>query len=262
MKFDFFSLSDTGLVRANNEDAVALAPELGLVVLADGMGGYRAGEVAAQLSVQGVLDTLRPHLLPQLVGPREVRSLLQDCFESVNLHVYHAALERPEWQGMATTLVTAVFVGARLVVGHLGDSRVYRFRQGQLVQLTRDHSLLQEQIDAGLVSPEMARTAHYKNLVTRAIGIGPAVEPELKEHTVEPGDTYLLCSDGLSDMLTEPQMGQILRREKSLETAARVLLEAANAAGGRDNITLVLVQCSPDRVQSTPHFLSRLIPLE
>lgn len=259
MKCDFYSLSDTGRVRANNEDAVVLAPDLGLVVLADGMGGYNAGEVAASLATQGVVQGLRPHLLPQLLGPREVRSLLLDSVEAANLSVYRSALERPEWHGMATTLVVAVFTGSRLTIGHVGDSRAYRFRQGQLVQLTRDHSLLQEQIDAGLVPAEMARTVQYKNLVTRAIGIAPVVDLDLGEHTVHAGDTYLVCSDGLSDMLTDLQMGHILRREKSLATAARVLLDEANAAGGRDNISLALVQCSPDTVRTAPSLLSRLI---
>ncbi len=259
MQSDFFSLTDTGLVRANNEDALVVAPEIGLVVLADGMGGYNAGEVASAMACGQVKDHLRPHLQAGMLGTRELHRLLQDSVNAANWAVYEASLERPECKGMATTLVVAVFMGARLTVGHVGDSRLYRFRQGQLVQLTRDHSLLQEQIDAGLVAPEMARTVQYRNLVTRAVGVGPTVQLDVAEHVVQPGDTYLICSDGLNDMLTDHHIGQILRRERSLATAGQVLLQEANSAGGRDNISLVLVQCSPDPARTG--LLARLMPL-
>lgn len=259
MQSDFFSLTDRGLVRANNEDAVVVAPALGLVVLADGMGGYNAGEVASAMACDQVQQHLEPHLQAGLLGARELRQLLQDSVSAANLAVYEASLTRPECKGMATTLVVAVFMGARLMVGHVGDSRLYRFRQGQLVQLTHDHSLLQEQIDAGLVPPEMARAVQYRNLVTRAVGVGPLVELDVAEHVVQPGDTYLICSDGLNDMLTDSHIGQILRRERPLATAGQVLLQEANRAGGRDNISLVLVQCSPDPARAG--LLARLMPL-
>ncbi|WP_101047485.1 Stp1/IreP family PP2C-type Ser/Thr phosphatase [Macromonas nakdongensis] len=252
MKCDFFSLTDRGRVRANNEDAVVLDPTLGLAVLADGMGGYNAGEVASHLATTEVLRHLRDTLQDGQSGPREVRRALQHSVEAANLAIYEAALGNPDWRGMATTLLVTVFGGARLTVGHVGDSRLYRLRQGQLIQLTRDHSLLQEQIDAGLVSPEMARVAQYKNLVTRAVGVEPLVSLEVAEHVVQAGDTYLLCSDGLNDMLPDGQMAQILKRETPLDQAGHVLLAAANAAGGRDNISLVLVQCSPDSHRPTP----------
>lgn len=260
MKCDFFSLSDRGLVRPNNEDAVAVDAALGLAVLADGMGGYNAGEVASALSIEHVLQTLRPELSSgTLHASRHIRRWLQEGMTAANRAVFQAAQGNDAWRGMGTTLVVAVFQGQKLVVGHIGDSRVYRFRQGQLVLLTRDHSLLQEQIDAGLIAPEMARAVQYKNLVTRAIGVAPVVAADIAEHVIEPGDTYLICSDGLNDMLTDSHMAQVLRREKSLATAGEVLLREANSAGGRDNISLVLVQCSPD--PATPGLLSRLMTL-
>lgn len=260
MKCDFFSLSDRGLVRPNNEDAVRVEPELGLAVLADGMGGYNAGEIASAMSIEQVVQTVRPALAGGTLPPaRNTRHWLQAGIEAANRAVYQASQGNAAWRGMGTTLVVAAFQGHRLTVGHIGDSRVYRFRQGQLVLLTRDHSLLQEQIDAGVVAPEMARNVQYKNLVTRAIGVAPEVAADIAEHTIEAGDTYLICSDGLNDMLTDAHMAHVLRREKSLATAGAVLLREANAAGGRDNVSLVLVQCSPD--PNRPGLLSRLMTL-
>ncbi|NIC41189.1 Stp1/IreP family PP2C-type Ser/Thr phosphatase [Aquabacterium sp. A08] len=258
MKCDFFSLSDRGRVRANNEDAVAVDRDLGLAVLADGMGGYNAGEVASALATAEVQRQLRAALPRGSNAPREVRRALQHSVEAANLAIYEAALSRPDWRGMATTLVVALFGGARLTVGHVGDSRLYRLRQGQLALLTRDHSLLQEQIDAGLLSPDMARVAQYKNLVTRAVGVEPLVALELSEHVVQAGDTYLLCSDGLNDMLSDGEIAQILTHAPPLAQAGQALLDAANAAGGRDNISLVLVQCSPDTERQG--LLARLLP--
>jgi len=256
MQCDFFSLTDTGRVRQNNEDTVALAPELGVAVLADGMGGYNAGEVASQLASETVLHCLRQTLLDGPPATRGMRQALLDCVATANLVVFESALSNHEWRGMATTLLVAVFGGARLTVAHVGDSRLYRLRQGQLSLLTRDHSLLQEQIDAGLVPPSLARSVQYKNLVTRAVGVGDAVLADVGEHVVQPGDTYLLCSDGLNDMLSDGEIGQILRREKPLRDAGHALLAEANAAGGRDNISLVLVQCSPGPVK--PGLIARL----
>jgi PPM family protein phosphatase len=241
MKCEFFSLSDAGRVRDNNEDSVVVLADAGLAVLADGMGGYNAGEVASQLATQLVTQRLTHHL----GSPCDWRYHLQHSLEQANLTIYEASLSRPDWRGMGTTVVAAIFNGARLTVGHVGDSRLYRLRQGQLTPLTRDHSVLQEQIDAGLVAPELAHSAPYRNLVTRAVGVAPQVAVELSEHVVQAGDTYLLCSDGLNDMLTDAQMASILKREPGLASAGRALLDAANDAGGKDNISLVLVQCSP-----------------
>lgn len=246
MKCDFFSLTDPGRVRANNEDAIAVVPAMGLVVLADGMGGYNAGEVASTLATHAVtdrFDRLWPDAAP---CPLRVMPLVLDAMLSANRAVFEAAQTDPDHRGMATTLLTAVFQRNRLTIGHVGDSRAYRLRQGRFIGLTRDHSLLQEQLDAGLIPPHLARVAHYKNLVTRAIGVAAEVNVEVHEHVVHPGDAYLFCSDGLNDMLSDAEMAQVLLHFGPLERAGRELLRRANEAGGRDNISLVLVQCSPE----------------
>lgn len=255
MIFEYYSQTDPGLIRENNEDSVSLDPANQVVVLADGMGGYNAGEVASAMATQWVMQDLEPRLrTPHPPATHEVRRWLEQSVEQANLRILDASLCHPEYQGMGTTLVVAVFFGSRLLVGHIGDSRLYRLRQGQLVPLTRDHSLLQTQIDAGLISRELARNAQHKNLVTRALGIAAGVETEVSEHMVQAGDTYLLCSDGLNDMLSDAQIAATLKREPALETAGQALLTHANRAGGRDNISLVLVQCAPEPAhpRSTP----------
>jgi protein phosphatase len=145
---------------------------------------------------------------------------------------------------MGTTLVVGVFQDGRLMLGHIGDSRCYRLRQAQLDQITKDHSLLQEQMDAGLITPEQAATSTNKNLVTRALGVEDAVLLEVNEHKVEPGDLYLMCSDGLSDMLDDEAIAQILAGDGSLEQKSVQLIDAANANGGRDNISVLLAQAN------------------
>jgi len=255
MKCDFFSLSDTGRVRANNEDAVAVVPARGLVALADGMGGYNAGEVASSLATQGV--TRRFEHLWDRDRSAPVTTLLLDAMLSANRMVFEAAQTTPAYRGMATTLVTAVFQRHQLTIGHVGDSRAYRLRQGHFVGLTRDHSLLQEQIDAGQISPHLARVVHYKNLVTRAIGVATDVDVEMNQHEVQAGDTYLFCSDGLNDMLPDAEMAQVLRQVGPIERAGHELLRRANEAGGHDNISLVLVQCSPESAQP-PHRVAEM----
>jgi protein phosphatase len=244
MKCDFFSLTDTGRIRVNNEDALAVHPARGLVVLADGMGGYNAGEVASHLATHAVADRFAV-LWSDDDPPARVMPLVLDAMLYANRAVFEAAQANPDHRGMATTLVTAVFQGSRVTIGHVGDSRAYRLRQGRFVGLTRDHSLLQEKLDAGLIPPHLARVAHDKNLVTRAIGVAAQVNVDVHEHLVQPGDTYLFCSDGLNDMLADTEMAQVLLHFGPLERAGHELLRRANEAGGRDNISLVLVQCSP-----------------
>jgi len=245
MQCRFFCLSDTGRVRANNEDAVLVDPEHGIALLADGMGGYNAGEVASTLAVESARQTLHNHLGKQ-PALKDMLRWIQASIEAANATILDAAWQSVQCRGMGTTLVATVFAGNRLVVGHAGDSRLYRFRQGQLTQLTRDHSLLQDQIDAGLICASLARQAPYRNVVTRALGIAPDPRPDIAAHAVHAGDTYLLCSDGLHDMLSDAQIATTLRSEPALETAGHALLTQANDAGGRDNISLILVQCAPE----------------
>jgi protein phosphatase len=163
------------------------------------------------------------------------------CVDNANRAIFNAAHADPQFAGMGTTLVVGVFRGGRLLLGHIGDSRGYRWREGHLVQLTRDHSLLQEQIDAGLISPEQAARSPQKNLVTRAVGVEDVVLLEAHAHAVHPDDWFLLCSDGLSDMLDDSQIAAVLSAYPQIDKAAPALIDAANQAGGRDNIAVILV---------------------
>jgi protein phosphatase len=171
----------------------------------------------------------------------EVRRAMDICVDNANRAIFNAANSNPQYAGMGTTLVVAVFRDSRLLLGHIGDSRGYRWRGGVLEQITRDHSLLQEQIDAGLITPEQAAVSNNKNLVTRAVGVEDTVLLETHLHQTLPGDWVLMCSDGLSDMLDDDEIAAVLRGYDSLPAAAEALVQAANDAGGRDNISVILV---------------------
>lgn len=251
MELEFAHALDTGRARSNNEDAVGVDESLALAVLADGMGGYNAGEVASAMAVthmcQGVAGWLAAPVL--LRDDAQVRAALQACAQRANRAVFEAANSRAEYAGMGTTLVAALFEPGRVWVGHIGDSRAYRLRAGRLEQLSRDHSLLQEQIDAGLLTPEEASYSMNRNLVTRAVGVEPEVALEVAAHELRVGDTVLLCSDGLSDMLPDGDIAQVMRTSDTLAATAQALVDAANAAGGRDNISVVLVRAKGDSAQ-------------
>lgn len=240
---EFASATDTGRARSNNEDALKVDPSLGLAVLADGMGGYNAGEVASDMAVRAVHGELAGWLAQaSSADDTACRAAMTRSARVANEVVLSAANSRPEYAGMGTTLVTALFAEHKVWIGHIGDSRAYRLRAGQLEQLSRDHSLLQEQIDAGMLTPEEAAFSTHRNLVTRAVGVEPEVELELHAHDLRAGDLLLLCSDGLSDMLPDVLIAQVMRAHDGLESMAQALIDAANAAGGRDNIAVVLVR--------------------
>lgn len=252
MQLEFFSALDTGRARSNNEDAVRIDEAIALAVLADGMGGYNAGEVASAMAVDHVCDDLA-RWLAQPGGPHdeeEIRAAMVASAQRANQAVFDASQSRAEYAGMGTTLVAALFNEDRVWVGHIGDSRAYRLRGGRLEQLSRDHSLLQEQIDAGLLTPEEAVYSMNRNLVTRAVGVEPQVELEVVGHELRAGDTVLLCSDGLSDMLPDAAIAQVMRANDSLELTGQALIAAANAAGGRDNISVVLVRAKGGAAQT------------
>lgn len=235
---------DAGRARSNNEDSVAIDADVALAVLADGMGGYNAGEVASQMATSFICSELGRWLreASAQAGDADVRRAMDICVDNANRAIFNAANSNPQYAGMGTTLVVALFRDARLLVGHVGDSRAYRLRGGRLQQITRDHSLLQEQIDAGLITPEQAAFSANKNLVTRAVGVEDTVLLETHQHDVMPGDLYLLCSDGLSDMLDDGTIAQILQSQESLDATCRALIDAANDAGGKDNISVILVR--------------------
>lgn len=244
MTLEIFSATDVGRARDNNEDSVAVDESVGLAVLADGMGGYNAGEVASNMLTSFIKSELGRWLKEAGSGAAstDVRRAMDICVDNANRAIFNAANTNPRYAGMGTTLVLAVFRDDMLMLGHVGDSRAYRLRKGQLTQVTRDHSLLQEQLDAGLLTPEEAVFSSNRNLVTRAVGVEDTVMLELHQHEVQPGDVYLLCSDGLSDMLDDDALAQLLLSHPSLSEAAHALIDAANDMGGKDNIAIVLAR--------------------
>jgi protein phosphatase len=244
MPFEFFHIVDTGRARSNNEDSVAVDEDSALAVLADGMGGYNAGEVASGMATSFIQAELGRWLKEggQRATDAEVRRAMDICVDNANRAIFNASNANPQYAGMGTTLVVAVFREGQLRLGHVGDSRAYRWRAGQLAQITRDHSLLQEQIDAGLITPEQAAFSANKNLVTRAVGVEDTVLLETHLHELQPGDVVLMCSDGLTDMLDDAAIAQLLATHEDLPAAGKALIDAANEAGGKDNIALVLVR--------------------
>jgi protein phosphatase len=244
MPYEFSSAIDAGRARSNNEDSVVVDEGCALAVLADGMGGYNAGEVASSMATSFVATELGRWLRESggLATDPEVRRAMDICVDNANRAIFNAANSNPQCAGMGTTLVVAVFREAQLLIGHVGDSRAYRLRGGRLQQITRDHSLLQEQIDAGLITPEQAAFSANKNLVTRAVGVEDTVLLEVHVHDVQSGDIFLLCSDGLSDMLPDLAIGQVLSTMPSLAEGCQALVNAANDAGGRDNISVILAR--------------------
>ena len=259
MNYTFCSRTDPGRARDNNEDAVALDDDTHLCVLADGMGGYNAGEIASGMATAFIKSEMSRWLTEagRHAMIKEIRRALEICVDNANRSIFNASSSNPQYSGMGTTLVVAVFHKATLILGHIGDSRCYRLRNGELAQITKDHSLLQEQIDAGLITQEQAATSSIKNLVTRALGVEDAVMLDLHEHLAEVGDCYLLCSDGLSDMVDDAEIASILGGESPMEQKADKLVVAANEHGGRDNISVLLVQV--DAASEKRGLISRLL---
>jgi serine/threonine protein phosphatase PrpC len=240
----------TGMVRSHNEDSIAVEPDIGLAVLADGMGGYNAGEVASGIATalisnetKEALTRVDPHTVDRSTGTVAAAALLRDVIVKANASIYQSANSQPQYAGMGTTLVATLCCDNKITVAHIGDSRCYRFRDGRLEQITRDHSLLQEQIDSGLLTKEAARRSQNKNLVTRALGIEPEVEAEIHTYEVRPGDIYLICSDGLNDMVEDEDIALTLDAlGGNLVLAAEQLVQMANDAGGRDNVSVILIK--------------------
>lgn len=243
-------LTDVGHRRDHNEDAIASDHSMGFVILADGMGGYKAGEVASEIAVLSVtaelkeaMVSLRPGQVDNMLGKQAEAKLIIDAVRNANAAIYNVSQTQPQCAGMGTTLVVGLFTNNKLLVGHIGDSRMYRLRNQVLTQITEDHSLLQEQIKSGLITPEQAKYSANKNLVTRAVGIDPEVELELNEYDVEVDDIYLLCSDGLTDLVEDELIQATLNMLSSdLPKAAQKLVQMANDNGGKDNISVILVR--------------------
>ena len=250
LALEIASHTDPGMVRSHNEDSIASVPDQGLVVLADGMGGYNAGEVASGMAttvltteLRQLLDEHAPHEVDPQSGHKAALKMLQQQIAKANTSIYQASQSQPQYAGMGTTLVVALFYDNKVMVAHIGDSRLYRLRGSEFSQVSKDHSLLQEQIDAGMLTKEQAKHSSNKNLVTKALGIDPAVEPEIHEYDTQPGDIYLLCSDGLSDMVSDEDIGMTLQAlGANPNLAAQQLVQMANDNGGRDNVSVILVK--------------------
>jgi protein phosphatase len=207
------------------------------------MGGYNAGEIASGMATAFIKSELSRWILEagSTAQPKEVRRAMEICVDNANMAIYNSANSNSAYAGMGTTLVVGVFKDDRLFLGHIGDSRCSRLRAGIMSQITKDHSLLQEQIDAGLISPEQAANSSIKNLVTRALGVEDMVMLDVNEHVVEPGDLYLMCSDGLSDMVNDELIARIISEESGLDQKTGLLISTANENGGRDNISVLMV---------------------
>jgi serine/threonine protein phosphatase PrpC len=249
-KISFVGQTDTGRVREHNEDTIATDLDVGLLVLADGMGGYNAGEVASGIAVKTITNLVREGLAREDLGSVDRATglsrpsiVLRDAITRANKIIYQTARSQAECEGMGTTVVAALFYDNRVSIAHVGDSRLYRQRGSQISQVTMDHSLLQELVDRGFYSPEEAQRAANKNYVTRALGVEPQVEVEVQEHPVDKGDIFILCSDGLSDMVEDEDIRLTISTfGANLDTVAKQLIQLANENGGRDNVSVVLAQ--------------------
>lgn len=250
-KIQMVDRSDTGLKRSGNEDSVGLLPRDGVVVLADGMGGYRAGEVASAIAVDTLLKsfaTISKNIPSnQKSTPEETANTIKhDCSSAIiacNKLIYQTAASQSKFRGMGTTVVSSLFFDNKIFYSHVGDSRLYRYRANVLQQMTIDHTLLQELIDHGFYTVEEARKSPNKNLVTKALGADAGVEPSTDQADVEIGDIYLFSSDGLHDMITDTEIGLTMYDNAGqLGAAADELIAKANQNGGADNISVILAK--------------------
>jgi len=249
-KVRYFEFTHTGQVRDHNEDAVFGDMELGLVVLADGMGGYNAGEIASELAIKTVTDMVSAGLqretrsdIDDTSGLMRQSIVLRNAIIRANKIIWQTAQTQPQCRGMGTTIATCLFHDDRVSIAHVGDSRVYRLRKNRFEQLTLDHSLMQELVDRGYFSHEEAMRSANRNYVTRALGVESGVEVEIQEETVKKDDIYMLCSDGLSDMVEEEDIHLTLSTfSANLSTGGDQLVQLANTNGGRDNISVCLAQ--------------------
>ncbi len=249
-KIDFAEMTDTGRVREHNEDAIGSVPDIGLMVLADGMGGYNAGEVASEIAVKTVRDMAtegagrenRDEIDPHS-GLMRQSIVLRDAIYRANKIIFQTAQSKTDCEGMGTTIVACMFFDNKISIAHVGDSRAYRMRDGNLEQMSLDHSLLQELVDRGFYSEEEAQRSTNRNYVTRALGVEPTVEVEVHEYSVLPEDVYLLCSDGLPDMVEDEDIHLTISTfNASLDVVGKQLIELANDHGGRDNVSVMLAQ--------------------
>lgn len=234
--------TDVGRRRSANEDSFALAPQLGLYLVADGMGGHTAGQLASRLATRGCVAALR-----ELAGSRaSLTEKLRACVEAANREIYETAQAKPELTGMGTTLVALLAGAGRIALAHVGDSRAYLIRAGGIRRLTDDHSLVAELVRRQEISEESARGHPHRHVLTRALGVRRNVEPDLAELTPALGDAVVLCSDGLTTHVDDAEIAAVAAKERDVEAVCARLVDLANARGGEDNVTVALVRCDPD----------------
>jgi protein phosphatase len=240
LKINSIGKTDIGMRRSNNEDAYLERLDLGVFAVADGIGGSAAGEIASRIFVETVQEVFERGLYSET----ETSALVQEVFRLANERILVNTEEYPEHRGMGCTAELTAFSGDRYIVGHVGDSRTYLFRDGELRRITRDHSLVQDQLEQGLISQEEAKKHRLRNIVLRAVGIDSSVALDLIMGRMLPGDIFLLCSDGLTDMVDEASIQETLASAHRLTEMVDQLIESAKTAGGNDNITVVLCQVS------------------
>jgi len=252
MKIRYAAKTDVGMKRTHNEDYFSLIEDEQLFIVADGIGGNASGEVASKMAAETIgefyqrtredEDATWPYKMDRSLSYIENR--LVCSIRLANLRIFETANRDIRYKGMGTTIVSCLVCGDKIYLGHVGDSRAYRVREGGIAQLTRDHSLLEDYKEAKPdMTEEEERNFPHKNVITRALGMRETVQVDIRGHQIKSGDVYVLCSDGLSGMVTDPQMNDIVVRSKSLERAVAELVDSANRSGGTDNITTLLLQC-------------------
>jgi PPM family protein phosphatase len=237
-----FGISDIGLSRKKNEDYWSSIPEINLFLLADGMGGHRAGEIAAKKAVEVIEELFLKEKSTTKLETLETK--LHQAIIKANQDIFEMSHSEPGFRGMGTTLCSLHIQNNKALVGHVGDSRIYRYRKDTLTQLTNDHSLISDLIKTQHVEEDEPIPSPHRNIITKALGPASFVEPEIESYTIEPGDVFLLCSDGLSDYVSERRMKKVLSRDLSLEMKTRYFVSLAKQRRSQDNITLILVQIS------------------
>jgi len=241
VKFIHAARTDVGMIRSGNEDnfTVDASPTRGIFIVADGMGGHAAGEVASEMAVRIVQRELAP--IRDLDG-EDVVQMVATALKRANRAIHDRTLTETDKQGMGTTVSALLLAGSRYLIGQVGDSRVYLLRDGNLTQLTKDHSYVQEQVDAGFLTPEQARYHPYSNVITRCVGAGHDVEPDIYRGEARPGDLFLVASDGLTGMVDDRRLTQLLASRAEPDRKVQSLIAEANGRGGLDNITAIIVQ--------------------
>ena len=263
LALEIAAATDVGVIRNLNEDSIATNARLGLLVLADGMGGYKAGNVASELATRSIMEVVEDGLKKNAFG--DARALLEQAVKAANRLIYTEGRRLAQGAGkeqvMGSTVALLHLHGERVTLAHVGDSRIYRLRDGRLELMTHDHSIVQEQIDLGMVSASDAEASHNRHLVTRGLGLKEEVEVSLMDSDARAGDIYLLCSDGLNDMVDDADIELALAAlQANLPLAARQLVMIANDNGGEDNISVILAKLIPQAAApgSLGAFFSRL----